>query len=169
MFSVVWRVTSIENAIMDIGNSVNAIQPVPDRPIVAIKPTRVLWAMDMINSSIGHANKKPIPVAIADIFPTIVCICRTTKLSDAPIWLRISNSRLCNIAVLRAIYDIHVPMAPNIMANISVAIKIICVPAAVDDCRADACGKKRAVLEICFSKSRMPSVDLNFISHMVGR
>ena len=103
MFNVVLFVMYIENAIIAIGISSNIVHPAPDNPIVAIIPTRVLCAVDIISPSIGNAVTSPIVVANVLIFATMVCICRATNLSDAPTWFNISSSRLCSMAVLRAI------------------------------------------------------------------
>ena len=164
-----WRVTNIEKTVIAIGRRANVIQLEVDKFIIAINPTRVLCAADRINNNIGQAERKPMLVADADIFATIICICCATKLSEAPIWFNISNSRLCNIAVLRAMYDMHMPITPSIIININAVISIICVPTVVEAFRAVECGKKRAVLDICFSKSFIAWGVLNFISHMVGR
>lgn len=79
------RVVQIENRTITIGNSTSVNQPPPDKPSIAIRPTRALWAVDMINNSTGAAAIKPISAAVELIFATIVCIWRATKLSDAPI------------------------------------------------------------------------------------
>ncbi len=51
MFNVVRRVIHIENTTMITGKSISDNQPMPDRPIIAIKPTRADFAVDKINSN----------------------------------------------------------------------------------------------------------------------
>lgn len=155
--------------IIAIGNS-NRVSQLPlDRFIIAIRPTRVRCAAAIINISIGHAARNPMPVAFSDILVTITCIWWAIKLSDAPIWFRISSSRRCNIAVLRAMYDMHVPIARIISARIRPDINIMYMPVVDDDFNADACGKKRAVLSIFSANSSIDSGVLNLISHIIGR
>ena len=83
------RVIDIANMIITIGSNVSIAQPAPLNPIVAIRPTRALCAVDIIIIRIGAAATKPIAAASALIFATMICICRVIKLSDAPTWFKI--------------------------------------------------------------------------------
>ena len=103
MFNVVCFVIYIANIIIATGNNSKTVHPSPDSPIVAIRPTRALCAVEMISPSMGSADARPISVAIALIFATMICICLVMNLSDAPTWFNISSSRLCSMAVFRAI------------------------------------------------------------------
>lgn len=84
MLIVVRLVIQMEKIIIKIGSVVNSIQPVLDNPSIAIKPMRALCAVESISSIIGRAHKYPMLHAVRQIFPTIICICRAIKLSDAP-------------------------------------------------------------------------------------
>ena len=169
MLNVVRRVTNIANMIIVTGRATNVHQPNAFNPSIASNPTRAECAVDNINSNTGMAAIKPNVAASVVILATIICIWRATKLSDAPIWVKISNSRRCNIAVLRAIYDIDTPIAPNANARTRTDIPIIFQPADVDVLRADACDKNRAFFSIDFWMLVMSSDDLNSISHIVGK
>ena len=85
MFIVVLRVIHIANTAIAIGNNKSVNHPVPDNPSIAIKPIRAEWAADNTNSNTGTAQINPHPDAKMQILPTIICIWRATKLSDAPI------------------------------------------------------------------------------------
>ena len=161
--------TIVAKAIIAIGSKVSVVQPAPDKFIVAIKPTRARCAADIINSNIGHAAKKPMPVAVIEILATMICIWWAIKPSEAPIWFSISSSRRCNIAVLRVMYDMHTAIVPSIINSISPDANIMYVPVVVDDFSEEACGKKRAYFDICSENASIASVDLNFISHILGR
>ena len=103
MFIVVRRVIQIANMTIAIGSNISINHPNPDKPIIAINPTRALCAVEFISIKTGAAAAKPIEVAIVLIFATMICICFATKPSDAPTWFNISSSRRCNIAVFCAI------------------------------------------------------------------
>lgn len=82
---VVRWVVHMENRTIATGNNASVSHPPPDSPSIAIKPTRALWAVDIISSNTGVAAIKPIVAAVALIFATIICIWWAMKLSDAPI------------------------------------------------------------------------------------
>lgn len=158
---VVWRVIHIENTVIAMGNKISANQPVPVNDMVDINPIRAECAADIISSNTGAAAKKPIPAAWMQILPTIICIWRAINVSDAPIWFNISSSRRCSIAVLRAMYEMHTLIAPNISNSINDDIVIIHQPAPVDAPKADACVKKRAFLDSSWPTDSRSSVVLN--------
>ena len=70
------------------------------------------------------------------------------NLSVAPTWFNISNSCLCNIAILRDIYDIHMPIDTNINISINVVIDTNFQPALTEVFIADVCVKNFARFEI---------------------
>ena len=144
MFNVVRRVTNIANAIIAIGNATSSHHPNAFKPNIASNPTRAECAVDNISSNTGIAVTKPQIVAKVVILATMICIWRATNPSDAPIWVKISSSRRCSIAVLRAIYEIDTPIAPNANIKTNADMPIIFQPADVDVLSADACDKKRA-------------------------
>lgn len=57
MLIVVRLVIQIEKIIIVIGSIVNNIQPVLERPSIAIKPMRALCAVESITNIIGRAHK----------------------------------------------------------------------------------------------------------------
>ena len=73
------------------------------------------------------------------------------------------------MAVLRAIYEMHMPIAPMVKINIKDDISIIFQPAPVDDFRAVACVKNRACFDICSPTDFKSAVVLNSISHIFGK
>ena len=117
---------------MNTGKAQSAIISIPDNVNVANNPTRAECAVDKINPKIGIATTKPIKHAIALIFATMICIWFAMNLSVAPTWFNISNSCLCNRAILRDIHDTHTPIEANINTIINIVIDTNFHPADIE-------------------------------------